>query len=242
MNKLIINTPQNVNFEYNLATLGSRIIAFFIDFAIIFVYIIIAGILLFNAEFLNGSDSWLIVGVVMLFTLPIVFYAFILEILLHGQTFGKKIMNLKVVKIDGTRATVYQYFIRWVCSVVDVLLCMGAIGISSIMLTKLGQRIGDIAADTTVINTKHNTALQQTLLAELIQNHHISFPQVSRLSDNDMNTIKELFKKAYERKDYNIILALSNKLVTLLAVKPAMRPEEFIDLVIKDHYALFRDK
>ena len=242
MNKLVINTAQNVNFEYNLATLGSRIIAFFIDFAFICAYLTLIVIFVSNTRLLNNPDVWLLTATYLVFALPIFFYALILETVLQGQTLGKKIMHLKVVKVDGTRATTYQYFIRWVCSLVDIFLCMGALGVSSIMLSKLGQRIGDMAADTTVINTKHNTALQETLFAELTQSHTITFPQVIAISDTDMNTIKEVFKKGYERKDYNIILALSNKLVNLLQVKPEMRPEEFIDIVIKDHYFLFRDR
>src|SRR5690606_27265200 len=109
-------------------------------------------------------------------------------------TIGKMIMRIKVVKIDGTRATIYQYFIRWVCSIVDIFLCAGALGISSIIATKHAQRIGDIAADTTVISTKQNMALQQTLFAEITQEYTVTFPQVMRLSDKDANTIKDIYK------------------------------------------------
>src|SRR5690606_38924426 len=89
---------------------------------------------------------------------------------------------------------------------------------------------------------KQNMVLQQTLFAEITQEYTVTFPQVMRLSDKDANTIKDIYKKGYERKDYNIILALSNKLVELLDVKPQMRPEEFIDVVITDSYCTFRDR
>lgn len=190
----------------------------------------------------NTGDPWLTAGIYMLILLPAFFYPLLMETFFNGQTIGKMIMRIKVVKIDGTRATIYQYFIRWVCSIVDIFLCAGALGISSIIATKHAQRIGDIAADTTVISTKQNMALQQTLFAEITQEYTVTFPQVMRLSDKDANTIKDIYKKGYERKDYNIILALSNKLVELLDVKPQMRPEEFIDVVIKDYYYTFRDR
>ncbi|RZF58768.1 RDD family protein [Sphingobacterium corticibacterium] len=242
MHKLSINTPQNVKFEYNLASLGSRIIAFAIDYFIIMCYAIMVYYMVSRLGLFNTSDPWLTAGVYMLILLPAFFYPFLMETFFNGQTIGKMIMRTKVVKIDGTRASIYQYFIRWVCSIVDIFLCAGALGISSIIATKHAQRIGDIAADTTVISTKQNMVLQQTLFAEITQEYTVTFPQVMRLSDKDANTIKDIYKKGYERKDYNIILALSNKLVELLDVKPQMRPEEFIDVVIKDYYYTFRDR
>lgn len=242
MHKLSINTPQNVQFEYNLASLGSRMIAFGVDYFIITCYAIMVYYTLSQLGIFHTNDPWLTAGVYMLILLPAFFYPLLMETFFNGQTIGKMIMRIKVVKIDGTRASVYQYFIRWVCSIVDIFLCAGALGISSIIITKHAQRIGDIAADTTVISTKQNMALQQTLFAEITQEYAVTFPQVMRLSDKDANTIKDIYKKGYERKDYNIILALSNKLVELLDVKPQMRPEEFIDIVIKDYYYTFRDR
>lgn len=242
MHKLPINTPQNVKFEYNLASLGARMVAFGIDYFIITCYVIMIYYGLSQLGAFHTGDPWLTTGIYMSIMLPAFFYPFLMETLFNGQTLGKMFMKIKVVKIDGTRATVYQYFIRWVCSLVDIFLCAGALGISSIIATKRAQRIGDIAADTTVISTKQNTALQQTLFAEITQEYTITFPQVTRLSDKDANIIKDIYKKGYERKDYNIILALSNKLIELLDVKPQMRPEEFIDVVIKDYYYTFRNR
>ncbi|MGJ1448295.1 RDD family protein [Sphingobacterium spiritivorum] len=242
MNKLLINTPQNVKFEYNLATLGARIIAFGIDQLIVIAYVILAVLILkySGAGFL--SDSWTTMGLYSLFMLPAFFYPFVIETVLSGQTLGKKIMKIKVVKIDGTRATAYQYFIRWVCSIVDIFLCMGALGMSSIILSKKGQRIGDLAADTTVISTQTNTQLSHTLFAEITAERTVTYPQVIKLSDQDANTIKDVFNKGFKRKDYNIIWALSARLEQILGIQRDRNPEEFIDIIIKDHYTIFRDK
>src|SRR5690606_28519022 len=87
-------------------------------------------------------------GLSSLVVLPALFYPLIMETLMEGQTVGKRLMKLKVVKIDGTRATFYQYFIRWISNTVDIFLSFGGIGLAAIILTKKGQRLGDLAADT----------------------------------------------------------------------------------------------
>lgn len=242
VNTLSINTPQNVKFEYNLASLGTRIIAFSIDYFLIICYALLAYYILESLGLFNHHDNWLIAGVYGLACLPAFFYPVLMETFFHGQTFGKKITKIKVVKIDGTRATIYQYFVRWICSLIDIFLGMGALGIGSIVLSKKAQRIGDLAADTAVISVKQNTGIHQTLFSEITKEYHVTFPQVMLLTDKDLNIIKDVYNKSYERKDYNIILALSNKLVEILDVKPQVRPEEFIDLVIKDYYYTFKDR
>jgi len=242
MHKLLINTPQNVRFEYGLASLGARIIAFGIDYFLMICYVVSAYFLL-DAFGLFGvsTDRWLVYGLYSLVLLPAFFYAFLMETFFRGQTVGKMIMKIKVVKTDGTRATIYQYFVRWLCSIVDIFLCAGALGISSVIVTRNAQRIGDIAAETAVISTRQNASIRQTLFTEITRAHTVTFPQVARLSDRDANTIKEIYRKGYQRKDYNVIVALSDKVANLLDVKPDMRPEAFIDVVIKDYYYTFQN-
>src|SRR5690554_7113571 len=128
MEKLLINTPQNVDIEYSLASVGSRILAIALDYAIMIGYLFMVFII-FEKVFNHSMDSWLYFGMIMLFVLPVMFYHFILETLLKGQTIGMKVIKLKVVKVDGKRATTYEYFIRWIMNLVDVWMLSGVIGL-----------------------------------------------------------------------------------------------------------------
>lgn len=242
MNKLLINTPQNVNFEYKLASVGSRLIAFGIDYGIMLLYSIFSFFILERIGLFKSSDSWLTWGVVSLVTLPVLLYPLLMETFTEGQTVGKRIMKIKVVKIDGTRATFYQYFIRWVCNAVDIFMSMGGIGLSAIILTRKSQRIGDIAADTAVISIKADINLKETLFEEITAGHQIIYPEVIRLTDQDVNEIKEIYQTGFRRKNYTIIQALAAKVEILLGVKALVHPEDFITQVIQDHYYMFKEQ
>lgn len=242
MNKLLINTPQNVNFEYQLASVGARCIAWALDLGIIILYSIFIVILLGNLGLFDQGDIWLTMGVYSLATLPSIFYPLIMETFLEGQSIGKRIMKIKVVKIDGTRATFYQYFIRWVSNAVDVLLSMGGLGLTAIILSQKSQRIGDMAADTAVISVKNNMQLKDTLFEEITAEYQVVHPEVMQLSDQDINEIKNIYNTGYRRKNYQIIQALAAKVEVLLGIKSQVLPEKFVAQVIQDHYYMFKEQ
>jgi len=241
MNKLLINTPQNVNFEYKLAPVGSRILAFAIDYGIMILYIFLVILFFSTFDFLEGLDNWSLWGIYSLAYLPIFFYPLACETTMNGQTLGKKIMKLKVVKIDGTRATFYQYFIRWVSNAVDIFLSMGGVGLTSIILSQKGQRLGDIAADTTVISLKETLNLKETVFEELTVEHQIVYPEVYKISDQEINEIKDIYNTGYRRKNYEIIIALAEKVEIMIGKKSTQTPEAFVAQVIQDHYYSFKD-
>lgn len=240
MNKLLINTPQNVNLAYNFAPIGTRVLAFVIDTVIMLIYLI-ASLYLVLQTIPPHLDSWSIAALISLALLPSILYPLLCETFLQGQSLGKKFMKIKVVKIDGTRASFYQYFIRWVTSLVDIVFTMGGFGMASIILTKNNQRLGDLAADTTVISIKENIALQQTLYQELTAEYSIRHPEVIQLSDKDINEVKDIYDIGLQRRDYKIIQILAAKLEALLAIQSDAKPDDFIRQIIRDHYFLFRD-
>lgn len=241
MNKLLINTPQNVNFEYTLAPVGSRLLAFALDYGMMILYVFLVQLFFNITHFLEGLDLWAMWGIYSLVYLPVFFYPLLSETFMNGQTLGKKIMKLKVVKIDGTRATFYQYFIRWVSNAVDIFMSMGGIGLTSIILSSKSQRLGDIAADTAVISLKPTLNLRETVFEELAVEHEVVYQEVYKLSDQEINEIKDIYNTGYRRKNYEIIKALAAKVELMIGRKSTERPEQFLAQVIQDHYYSFKD-
>ena len=105
MSLIAINTSQNVNINFNTASIGERILAFVIDILIKGAYVFTLFWFLFRVfnfgSYIDGLDNWSQMAVYIILTIPIHIYTLVSESLMEGQTFGKKLVKIKVVKIDG---------------------------------------------------------------------------------------------------------------------------------------------
>ena len=106
----------------------------------------------------------------------------------------------------------------------------------TILFNGKGQRLGDIAAGTTIISEKRRVRLRDTLVEDLQEDYTPTFPQVTVLSDKDMQTIRELFTKAKRKRNEKLILKLHNKIIDLTNIKTELEPIDFLEIAIKDYY------
>src|SRR5690606_21050190 len=84
-------------------------------------------------------------------TVPFLLYHPLFEILMNGQSPGKRQMKIKVVSLDGSSPTIGGYLMRWLFRLVEVFMLRGAVAMVTIAANGKGQRLGDIAAGTTVV-------------------------------------------------------------------------------------------
>jgi uncharacterized RDD family membrane protein YckC len=231
MEQFQIETAQNITIDQNTSNLGERMLAYIIDSFIIVVYIILMLVLLVSLN-IDPADQWafyLILGI------PPFLYYVLLETLTNGKTIGKGIMSLRVVMLDGSKPTFANYFIRWVLRIIDVTLTSGGGAVVTILIRGKGQRIGDIAAGTTVISEKKRIALSDTLLRELPLDYKPQFPQVTVFKDSEIQTIKELYDKSKMKGDHNIILSLDKRIKEVTGIQTNLNPIDFVDVVLKDY-------
>ncbi|MCQ9636590.1 RDD family protein [Chryseobacterium sp. WG14] len=241
MSQIAINTSQNVNINFNTASVGERMLAFIIDLLIRVAFVVIVFYTFFNildlGYLLSGLDQWSMMAVYIVLTFPTYIYPVVFESLTEGQTPGKKLMKIRVVKIDGYQASFGDYMIRWVFRLVDVSFA-GIVGLVSMIITKNNQRLGDIASGTAVISLKNNINISHTILENIHEDYIPSFPQVIALSDNDMRIIKDNYTKALKIDDRQIITKLSNKIKSILKLEidaTQMTERQFINVIIKDY-------
>ncbi len=242
MSQIAINTSQNVNVNFNVASVGERILAFIIDILIKGAYLLFIFFLffrIFNIEpYLNTLDNWSAAALMMFITLPIHIYTLVCESLMEGQTFGKKMFKIKVVKIDGYQASFGDYLMRWVFRLIDIFISSGIVGLITMIVSKNNQRLGDISTGTAVISLRNDVNISHTILENLSADYVPVFPQVIALSDNDMRIIKENYQKALKIDDRIIISKLSNKIkeILKLEINPTEYTErQFINRIIKDY-------
>ncbi|MDP5061590.1 MAG: RDD family protein, partial [Maribacter sp.] len=161
MNNLQINTTQNVNLNYTIVGIGERIVAFFIDAFILYLYYILVD-LIGDAIGYIYDDGWTQRGIVGLISLPAMFYSLLMHIIFNGRTVGKMIMKMRVVSVDGSPVNWSNYLIRWMLRLVDIWIFVGSIGILTILFSEKRQRLGDAAAGTVVISSKNKTKVSHT--------------------------------------------------------------------------------
>ena len=240
MQTIEIQTAQNVNIEYPVASIGDRVVAGIIDQLIMVGYLI--AIIFFYIWLLNvteGSAIYFPVAYFVILFLPLFFYHLLCETFLNGQSFGKKIMKMRVVKLDGSQAGIGSYFLRWILAPIDIYFTYGSVGLITMLISGKGQRLGDLAANTTVVKLKTEAKLDDTILQATPVNYEVKFPEVSNLSDKDISVVKEVLDLNYKQPDvvvYEKILhktkeAIENK----IGVNSNMHPITFLDTVLKDY-------
>ena len=263
MKTLQIKTAQNVNIKFTVASVFQRLLAFVVDNVLKFSYLYFAA-QLFDLSSLEASlngDGWTIKAVEVLFLLPITFYSLYTEILMDGQTLGKRLLKMKVINIDGFKPSVTDYIMRWFLRVVDfnlflllfiyvaslglndqyslliVIFIFGKmVGFFLILFTSNNQRFGDMIANTIVIYLKDDVKFSETILENIKDNYIPTYPNVIKLSDNDARIIKETFKSAAKYNDYKTLIKLRSKILEVTDIKSLHNSDkEFIDTVLKDY-------
>lgn len=233
MSETRFTTSQYVCIRQQSATLLSRITAWIIDLAVMAVYAFFAYVLI-ALTYQTGSPVLAVaMGIILL--LPVLAYPLLCEHFLHGQSLGKMAMSIRVMSIDGSPPSATQLLLRWLLLIADGPL-MGCIGIISIIFTKNSQRLGDLAAGTTVV-CKHNFHSLHMPLKEydyLRPDYRPTFPQAAMLSWKQVEVIHRTLYSTDTRRNRQLTL-LGNKVQQMLGCQHRMTPEMFLLIVVNDY-------
>ena len=240
MSELTINTTQNVNINFSAASVGERMLASLLDFLIKFAYIIVVFYLFFYwlgiNKWMDDMNQWSRAAIIILFSFPVLVYSLVLESIFEGQTIGKKLIKIKVVKIDGYQGGFGDYLIRWLFRIIELNFMTVIIGLISMIVSSKTQRLGDMAAGTAIISLKNKVSINSTILEDIGDAYVPIYPLVIKLSDNDMRIIKETFQMARTKGDYETVKKLREKIETVTGIKNQSGNEaDFIKTVLKDY-------
>ncbi len=238
--KIRIQTAQNVEIEYEVAGIGYRFQAALIDFTVFLGYYAFWALLSLMGGFEIGS-SWLLY-VFLLPPVPLLLYPLLCEIFMRGQTVGKKAMNLKVVRIDGGEPSIGSYVLRWLFWILEAnpltaALGLGAVSVISIVSTKLGQRVGDIAAGTTVIRLDRQDDPAEYVPPVFSVSYEPQFPEVRNLTARDIGIIREGYAAVISGTNDELASKMAYRVAEVLAI-PGQKIGEttgFLSRVLNDH-------
>jgi uncharacterized RDD family membrane protein YckC len=164
-------TPERVRLRYDVADVGSRAAAALLDSAVqtalFFAFWIVLGVGSIGSSswFTQVRDTWLITVLVILVFLGVFFllwgYYLVFELVWNGQTPGKRLLDLRVIRENGYPIRAPDAVVRNLIRVVDGPPFGFAVGVIAMLLNERAKRLGDFAAGTIVVREARRQRLEQ---------------------------------------------------------------------------------
>jgi uncharacterized RDD family membrane protein YckC len=230
-----IITGQFVRISQTPASLGERMGAQLIDWVIEFVWIFAVIWLLIKLEQQLVNSFIPMFVYLLMFFIPVCCYSLLWELFNHGQTPGKKIMKLRVVKADGSSPGVGALIMRWLLWIADGP-SLGFLGVFVMLINRNHQRFGDMAAGTMVIRLASYNKIQVSLdeFDHLSPDYRPVYPQAADLSLEQVNVISQALEE--DSTDPRVI-ALADKVREVLAIPHVNEglSYDFLQRIVRDY-------
>jgi len=169
--KTELELPEEIDLQLEVANVGSRTLAILIDLALCgMVLFVVYSFTLLLARDTAGDLLTRFSGHVMTTLLLLLVFGFqwgyfnLFEWLWNGQTPGKRLLHLRVIKADGTPVSWIDVLLRNLSRPIDTFGPMGLIGLLMIFINSKAQRLGDLMARTLVI---HETEIDWSIFDEI---------------------------------------------------------------------------
>jgi uncharacterized RDD family membrane protein YckC len=249
-----IDTPENVTFDYDTAGIGSRFLAALVDtIIIIFLQLIVFGttLLLFNIFFeslsLEDSLTW-ILAILGLISFALLWgYYILFEILWNGQSPGKRLVGLRVIRVDGTPISASESVIRNLVRLIDFLPLAYGVGVVTMFIDTNSRRVGDLAAGTVVVHDRQLKGLNElstgTLSSSILQN---AVPQefpIEKLTPHDLEIIEEFLLRRDELSNRGALARhILKSLITRLDLTDSLIPLDRAEDILAAIYKITRTR
>lgn len=241
MSQLQFETPENVSIQYAPAGLGTRYVAWFIDqilstiltFAIL-VLLACTGVSFASLERLfdgieeggNEQAVMIVIGLMsLIWGLGSFVYFGVCEFFLRGQTPGKRMSRIRVVKTDGFALDAASIFVRNVFRVLDHLPPLWLVP----LLSAKSQRPGDMVAGTVVVSDQQidvsNVRSELSERSALESEFRFEAGGLKRLTETDLRAVQTLLERWHDLPETQRD-TLSSTIVASLVAKLKTEPPE----------------
>lgn len=269
MSMITVGTAFNIDLEFATAPLVRRMGAVILDMFVLLLYMILVYRFIIIA-FDIGSNMNQLALMMSISILPFLYFP-ITEILLNGQTPGKRLLGLKVMDLSGKEASISQYLLRWLVGfgnysvfllpyiianssieILAILLFFAFVlgmfyapDFLSVVISNKKQRLADLAAGTVVIDLRKKTNINETIFIDLKESEQKAiYPEVMKLSDKDINGIKNLLNNKSSKKDDWVYRAsIVQKICAALHIEAKEESDiAFLEQLLRDYNYLTQRK
>lgn len=248
LEKLSIDTPEQVALEFSLASIGSRFLALALDTLIQGVSAVVLFFLAIFAAAFSASAAgvvlpseagpWILGALIVGWFTVYAGYFAIFEAMWNGQTPGKRVVGLRVIHASGRPISVYEAVLRNVVRIADQMPGIYAVGIVAVFVTERSQRLGDLAAATVVVHE----AVKERALAEAPAPRRTG-PAVphygaARLSSDEIGVVELFFRR---RSDLDgvarvrMAAQIADRLRERLGVTASVQNEQLLEEVLAEY-------
>ena len=252
--RLIIETPERVQLEFALASIGNRFLAVAIDhfiqylsiFLIAWFFLSIAGYGASDVadapdKLMNEMPKWTIAILILILFLIFAGYFILFEWLWNGQTPGKRLLKLRVIRDDGRPLTLWEAIARNLLRIADAvpgfIIPVYSIGLIVIFLSDRDQRVGDHFAGTVVIRERTDEAptFAETFAARLTDSAFVRVqqptgiaPDVSKLNEREVEVVESFLRRRWDLTErQRLWMAWRIALPIMYKLKPAYDMQTF---------------
>jgi uncharacterized RDD family membrane protein YckC len=254
VNVVQVSTPFNIDLDFEVAPIYRRLAAWMTDIMlmVLFAYcmrLLVAGVFFTENNYPYGLD-------ILMVSMPLLLYHLIMELVYQGQSLGKKWLGIRVLSLEGGEPKLGQYLIRWIFRVWEWPLVFGIVAMSTwsligqlmvvcaiglpviivISVTARHQRLGDLAAGTTMVDVRTQFTIDDTIFQNIsTENYKVYFPEVMRLSDRDINAIKSVLTQTKMTGRFETAHRIAGKVKEVLSIESRLEVLDFLEKLLDDY-------
>lgn len=238
----VVETPENIRFGYDVADIGSRFLAVLIDSliqSVLYILVLVASVFL-SARLTEMdlpravNDTLAVVLILVLFMIQFGYFLFF-ELILNGQTPGKRLFHLRVIKNNGYPLSPLDAIIRNIVRVIDFFPFAYGVGVIVMFLNRRAKRLGDFAAGTLVVKMRDEVRLQNLMPAvPATATNSPANPVANTVADDNARRLGEddielaetfLLRRAQLTNPAPMTLQIAQRLAGKMQLAPASIPQ-----------------
>jgi uncharacterized RDD family membrane protein YckC len=226
--QLKIDTPEQIALELPLAGIGSRFLAIAIDtliqaalgFLVAIVFFLVLGLGASMVSFLPRMLGPAL-GVFILFAIYWGYFA-IFESVWNGQTPGKRLAGIRVIKENGRPINAFEAIGRNLMRVVDILPGIYGVGLVCMMCNRQSRRLGDFVAGTVVVHEQPTEEIRPTW--NTVSDQASAAAGMGQMSAEELVLIETYLSRRFEL-DPDVRLRTAIQIAERIKLKTGLQPQ-----------------